>query len=108
DHGSMIDGVGLCKARRYRYAKRDMQELEQQLKESADARFRIVVTDGVFSMDGYLAPLPQICELAERYDALVMVDDSHAVGFVGEHGRGTHGHHGVMGRLDAIPGTLRN
>src|SRR5438094_6606501 len=106
NHASIIDGVRLCKARRYRYANRDMQELEQQLKESADARFRIVVTDGVFSMDGYLAPLPQICELAERYDALVMVDDSHAVGFVGENGRGTHEHHGVMGRIDAITGTL--
>ena len=106
NHASIIDGVRLCKARRYRYANRDMQELEQHLKESADARFRIVVTDGVFSMDGYLAPLPQICELAERYDALVMVDDSHAVGFVGENGRGTHEHHGVMGRIDAITGTL--
>ena len=106
NHASIIDGVRLCKARRYRYANRDMEELEQHLKESADARFRIVGTDGVFSMDGYLAPLPQICELAEPYDALVMVDDSHAVGFVGENGRGTHDHHGVMGRIDAITGTL--
>src|SRR2546423_166728 len=106
NHASIIDGVRLCKARRYRYANRDMQELEQQLKESADARFRIVVTDGVFSMDGYLAPLPQICELAERYDALVMVDDSHAVGFIGPNGRGTHEHHRVMGRIDALTGTL--
>src|SRR5438067_633192 len=106
NHASIIDGVRLCKARRYRYDNRDMLELEQQLKDNADARFRIVVTDGVFSMDGYLAPLPQICELAERYDALVMVDDCHAVGFVGENGRGTHEHHGVMGRIDAITGTL--
>jgi glycine C-acetyltransferase len=83
-----------------------MEDLERQLKGSADARFRMVVTDGVFSMDGYLAPLPEICELAERYDALVMVDDSHAVGFMGANGRGTHEHHGVMGRIDAISGTL--
>src|SRR5438067_11859860 len=106
NHASIIDGVRLCKARRYRYDNRDMLELEQQLKDNADARFRIVVTDGVFSMDGYVAPLPQICELAERYDALVMVDDSHAVAFVGDNGRGTHEHHGVMGRIDAITGTL--
>src|SRR2546430_3737712 len=106
NHASIIDGVRLCKARRYRYANRDMQELEQHLKESADARFRMVVTDGVFSMDGYMAPLPEIVELADRHDALVMVDDSHAVGFVGENGRGTHEHHGVMGRIDAITGTL--
>ena len=89
-----------------RYANRDMEDLERQLKECADARYRVVVTDGVFSMDGYLTPLPQICELAERYDALVIVDDSHAVGFVGEHGRGTHEHFGVMDRIDAITGTL--
>ncbi len=106
NHASIIDGIRLCKARRYRYANRDMDDLEKQLQESADARHRIVVTDGVFSMDGYLAPLPEICELAERYDALVMVDDSHAVGFVGENGRGTHEHHGVMGRVDVITGTL--
>src|SRR5438105_11328126 len=103
---SSIDGVRLCKARRYRYANRDMQDLEKQLKETADARHRIIVTDGVFSMDGYLAPLAEICALAERHDALVMVDDSHAVGFVGENGRGTHEHHGVMGKIDAITGTL--
>jgi len=106
NHASIIDGIRLCKARRLRYANRDMEDLERQLKSSADARFRMVVTDGVFSMDGYLAPLPEICELAERHDALVMVDDSHAVGFMGPNGRGTHEHHGVMGRIDAISGTL--
>jgi glycine C-acetyltransferase len=106
NHASIIDGIRLCKARRYRYANRDMEDLEKQLQESADARHRIIVTDGVFSMDGYLAPLPQICDLAEQHDALVMVDDSHAVGFVGENGRGTHEHHGVMGRVDVITGTL--
>jgi glycine C-acetyltransferase len=106
NHASIIDGIRLCKARRLRYANRDMEDLERQLKDSADARFRMVVTDGAFSMDGYLAPLPEICELAERHDALVMVDDSHAVGFMGANGRGTHEHHGVMGRIDAITGTL--
>jgi glycine C-acetyltransferase len=106
NHASIIDGVRLCKAKRLRYANRDMDDLERQLKDSVGARFRMVVTDGVFSMDGYLAPLPEICELAERYDALVMVDDSHAVGFMGANGRGTHEHHGVMGRIDAISGTL--
>ena len=106
NHASIIDGIRLCKARRYRYANRDMADLERQLQESADARFRLVVTDGVFSMDGYMAPLAEICELAERHDAMVMVDDSHAVGFIGPNGRGTHEHHGVMGRVDAITGTL--
>jgi len=106
NHASIIDGIRLCKARRLRYANRDMDDLEKQLQDSADARFRLIVTDGVFSMDGYLAPLPEICALAERYDALVMVDDSHAVGFMGAGGRGTHEHHGVMGRIDAITGTL--
>ena len=106
NHASIIDGIRLCKARRLRYANRDMEDLERQLKDSASSRFRLVVTDGVFSMDGYLAPLPEICELAERHDALVMVDDSHAVGFMGANGRGTHEHHGVMGRVDAITGTL--
>src|SRR5579859_7296377 len=106
NHASIIDGIRLCKARRLRYANRDMDDLEKQLKDSADARFRLVVTDGVFSMDGYLAPLPEICALAERHDAMVMVDDSHAVGFMGAGGRGTHEHHGVMGRIDAITGTL--
>ena len=106
NHASIIDGIRLCKARRLRYANRDMEDLERQLKDSAEARFRMVVTDGVFSMDGYLAPLPEICELAEKHDALVMVDDSHAVGFMGANGRGTHEHHGVIGRIDAITGTL--
>src|SRR6266852_5294929 len=106
NHASIIDGIRLCKAQRLRYANRDMEDLERQLKDSAGARFRMVVTDGAFSMDGYLAPLPEICELAERYDALVMVDDSHAVGFIGANGRGTPEHHGVMGRVDAITGTL--
>jgi glycine C-acetyltransferase len=106
NHASIIDGVRLCKARRFRYANRDMGDLEKQLRDSADARFRMVVTDGVFSMDGYLAPLSEICDLAERHDAMVMVDDSHAVGFIGKNGRGTHEHHGVMGRIDAITGTL--
>ena len=106
NHASIIDGIRLCKAKRFRYANRDMDDLERQLKESAEARFRMVVTDGVFSMDGYMAPLSQICELAERYDAMVMVDDSHAVGFIGPDGRGTHEHHRVMGRIDALTGTL--
>src|SRR5262249_57392144 len=92
--------------KRLRYASRDMADIEKQLRESADARCRLVVTDGVFSMDGYMAPLPEICDLAERYDAMVMVDDSHAVGFIGANGRGTHEHHGVMGRVDALTGTL--
>jgi glycine C-acetyltransferase len=106
NHASIIDGVRLSKARRYRYANRDMADLGKQLVESGDARYRIVVTDGVFSMDGYLAPLGDICALAEKHNALVMVDDSHAVGFVGENGRGTHEHHGVMGRVDVLTGTL--
>jgi len=106
NHASIIDGIRLCKARRFRYANRDLADLEKQLKDSADARYRIIVTDGVFSMDGYLAPLREICDLAERYGALVMTDDSHAVGFVGENGRGTHEHAGVMGKIDAITGTL--
>jgi len=106
NHASIIDGVRLCKAKRYRYANRDMEDLERQLQDAKDARFRMVVTDGVFSMDGYMAPLREICELADRYDAMVMVDDSHAVGFVGANGRGTHEQQGVMGRVDAITGTL--
>jgi glycine C-acetyltransferase len=106
NHASIIDGIRLCKAKRLRYANRDMEDLERQLKDSQDARFRMVVTDGVFSMDGYMAPLAEICDLADKYDATVMVDDSHAVGFVGANGRGTHEHHGVMGRIDAITGTL--
>jgi len=106
NHASIIDGVRLCKAKRYRYANRDMEDLERQLQDAKDARFRMVVTDGVFSMDGYMAPLREICELADRHDAMVMVDDSHAVGFVGANGRGTHEQQGVMGRVDAITGTL--
>jgi glycine C-acetyltransferase len=106
NHASIIDGIRLCKAKRFRYANRDMADLERQLEDSADARFRLVVTDGVFSMDGYMAPLREICDLADRHDAMVMVDDSHAVGFIGQNGRGTHEHHGVMGRVDAITGTL--
>jgi glycine C-acetyltransferase len=106
NHASIIDGVRLCKARRLRYANRDMDELEARLRESADARYRLIATDGVFSMDGYLAPLDAICDLAEEHDALVMVDDSHAVGFVGEGGRGTHERHGVVDRVDCLTGTL--
>src|SRR6266566_7329219 len=106
NHASIIDGIRLCKARRLRYANRDMADLERQLKDSADARFRLVVTDGVFSMDGYLAPLREICDLAERHDALVMVDDSHAVGVVGAQGRGSHERSGVLGRVDILTGTL--
>ena len=106
NHASIIDGIRLCKAKRLRYANRDMEDLERQLEDSRDARFRMVVTDGVFSMDGYMAPLKEICDLAEKHDAMVMVDDSHAVGFTGENGRGTHEHHHVMGRIDAITGTL--
>ena len=106
NHASIIDGVRLCKARRLRYANRDMADLEARLKEAADARYRLIVTDGVFSMDGYVAPLDEICELAERYDALVMVDDSHAVGFIGEQGRGTAELHGVIDKVDILTGTL--
>jgi glycine C-acetyltransferase len=106
NHASIIDGVRLCKARRLRYANRDMAELESRLQEAADARYRLVVTDGVFSMDGYFAPLDDICRLADRYDALVMVDDSHAVGFVGEGGRGTPARFGVEDRVDIVTGTL--
>src|SRR6266571_8063322 len=106
NHASIIDGIRLCKAQRFRYANRDMEDLERRLKESAGARFRMVVTDGVFSMDGYMAPLPEIVELADRHDAMVMVDDSHAVGFIGANGRGTHELHGVIGRVDILTGTL--
>jgi glycine C-acetyltransferase len=108
NHASIIDGIRLSKARRFRYANRDMADLERQLKEAAEggARRRLIVTDGVFSMDGYLAPLREICDLADRYDAMVMVDDSHAVGFVGPGGRGTPELHGVMDRVDIITGTL--
>jgi glycine C-acetyltransferase len=106
NHASIIDGIRLCKAQRLRYRNRDMDELETRLKEASGARYRLIATDGVFSMDGYVADLRGICDLADRYDALVMVDDSHAVGFVGEHGRGTHELHDVIGRVDIITGTL--
>jgi glycine C-acetyltransferase len=106
NHASIIDGIRLCKAQRYRYANSDMDELEECLKPASGARRRLIATDGVFSMDGYVAKLGEICDLAERYDAMVMVDDSHAVGFVGDHGRGTPELHGVTERVDIITGTL--
>lgn len=108
NHASIIDGVRLCKAKRYRYANNDMQELEARLKEAreAGARHVLIATDGVFSMDGVIANLKGVCDLADKYDALVMVDDSHAVGFVGENGRGSHEYCDVMGRVDIITGTL--
>jgi glycine C-acetyltransferase len=106
NHASIIDGIRLCKARRLRYRNRDLADLEAQLRSAADARYRLIVTDGVFSMDGYFAPLEGICDLAERYDALVMVDDSHATGFIGANGRGTPELAGVVDRVDVITGTL--
>ncbi|MEW9798046.1 glycine C-acetyltransferase [Alteromonas sp. CYL-A6] len=108
NHASIIDGVRLCKAKRYRYANNDMAALEEQLKQAdADgARFKVIATDGVFSMDGVIADLASICDLADKYNALVMVDDCHATGFLGEHGRGSHEYCGVMGRVDIITGTL--
>lgn len=108
NHASIIDGVRLCKAKRFRYANNDMVELESQLQAAneAGARFKLIATDGVFSMDGVIANLQGICDLADKYDAMVMVDDSHAVGFIGEQGRGTHEHCGVMDRVDIITGTL--
>jgi glycine C-acetyltransferase len=106
NHASIIDGVRLCKARRKRYKNRDMADLEKQLKASTDARRRLIATDGVFSMDGYVAPLAAICKLAKKYDAMVMVDDSHAVGFVGPNGRGTPELHGVTDQVDIVTGTL--
>ncbi|MGA0566964.1 glycine C-acetyltransferase [Rathayibacter sp. KR2-224] len=106
NHASIIDGIRLCKARRLRYRNRDLDDLEEQLKAAQDARFRAIVTDGVFSMDGYIAPLQGICDLAEKYDALVIVDDSHAVGFVGRHGRGTPELCGVEDRVDVRTGTF--
>jgi glycine C-acetyltransferase len=106
NHASIIDGIRLSKARRLRYRNRDMADLEAQLKASADARRRLIATDGVFSMDGYVAPLGEICDLADRYGAMVMVDDSHAVGFVGPRGRGTPELHGVSDRVDIVTGTL--
>ncbi|MGL5742469.1 MAG: glycine C-acetyltransferase [Legionella sp.] len=106
NHASIIDGVRLCKAARYRYANNDMKALEEQLIAAKNARFSLIATDGVFSMDGILANLPAICELADKYDAMVMVDDSHAVGFMGETGRGTPEHFGVSDRIDIVTGTL--
>jgi glycine C-acetyltransferase len=106
NHASIIDGIRLCKARRLRYANGDMDELEARLEEAADTRHRLIATDGVFSMDGYLAQLDRICDLAERHNALVMVDDSHAVGVVGPNGRGTPEHHDVVERVDILTGTL--
>jgi glycine C-acetyltransferase len=106
NHASIIDGIRLCKAQRYRYANNNMADLEAKLREAASARFKMIATDGVFSMDGYLANLKGICDLAEKHEALVMVDDSHAVGFMGRRGRGTHEFHDVMGRVDVITGTL--
>jgi glycine C-acetyltransferase len=106
NHASIIDGIRLCKAQRLRYRHGDMEDLAARLRDSAAARLRLVVTDGVFSMDGHLANLPVICDLAERHGALVVVDDSHGVGVMGARGRGTHEHHGVMGRVDILTGTL--
>lgn len=106
NHASIIDGIRLSKAKRFRYANNDMADLEAQLKAAEGARVKLIATDGVFSMDGYIANLPAICDLADKYNALVMVDDSHAVGFMGEHGRGTHEYHNVMDRIDIITGTL--
>ena len=108
NHASIIDGIRLCKAKRFRYANNDMADLEEQLKaaDEAGARYKLIVTDGVFSMDGVIANLKGVCDLADQYGAMVMVDDCHATGFVGENGRGTHEHCGVMGRVDIITGTL--
>jgi glycine C-acetyltransferase len=106
NHASIIDGIRLCKAQRFRYANDDMSDLRVQLEAARDAKVSLVVTDGVFSMDGTIANLPAICELADEFDALTMIDDCHAAGFLGEHGRGTHEYRGVMGRIDIITGTL--
>jgi len=106
NHASIIDGVRLCKAQRYRYEHADMKDLEEKLKAAQGNRLRMIATDGVFSMDGDIAPLPQICDLAEKYQAMVMVDDSHATGFVGRKGRGSHEHHNCMNRIDIITSTL--
>jgi glycine C-acetyltransferase len=106
NHASIIDGIRLCKAQRYRYANDDMQDLESQLKSAANADNRMIVTDGVFSMDGTIASLDKICDLADKHDAITMIDDCHAAGFLGEKGRGTHEYRGVMGRIDIITGTL--
>lgn len=106
NHASIIDGVRLCKAQRFRYKNADMQDLEQQLIAAKDCRHKIIVTDGAFSMDGSVAPLDQICDLADKYEALVMIDESHCTGFIGKNGRGTHEHFNVMDRVDIITGTL--
>jgi len=106
NHASIIDGIRLCKAKRLRYKNNDMADLEAKLQEAREARFRLIATDGVFSMDGIIADLKSICDLADQYDALVMVDDSHAVGFMGKTGRGTHEYRNVMGRVDILTGTL--
>lgn len=106
NHASIIDGIRLCKAQRYRYANNDMEDLEAKLKEASGARRRMIATDGVFSMDGTIAKLDQICDLAEKYDAMVMVDDCHSTGFMGKTGRGTHEYRDVMGRVDIITGTF--
>jgi glycine C-acetyltransferase len=106
NHASIIDGIRLCKAQRYRFENSNMDDLEEKLKQAQSARFRMIATDGVFSMDGTIAKLDEICELAEKYDAMVMVDDSHAVGVLGKRGRGVHEHCNVMGRIDIITGTL--
>ena len=106
NHASIIDGIRLCKAQRFRYKNNDTADLEAKLKEAAGCRYKMIATDGVFSMDGIIANLPGICDLADKYNALLMVDDSHAVGFMGKHGRGTHEHHNVMERIDVMTGTL--
>src|SRR5438093_2645254 len=106
NHASIIDGVRLCKAQRFRYLNNNREDLEAKLKEARNARFRLIATDGVFSMDGCVANLPAVCDLAEAGSAILMVDDSHAVGFMGQRGRGTHEYHKVMGRVDLITGTL--
>src|SRR4051794_23095116 len=106
NHASIIDGIRLCKARRLRYKNNDMADLAARLDEAKDARLKLIATDGVFSMDGIIADLKSLCDLAETHDALVMVDDSHAVGFMGKHGRGTHEYRDVMGRVDILTGTL--
>ncbi len=106
NHASIIDGIRLCKASKYKYKNNDMEDLRRQLEAAKDARIKLIVTDGVFSMDGYIANLKEICDLADEFDALVAVDDSHAVGFMGKNGRGTHEYCGVMGRVDIITGTL--
>lgn len=106
NHASIIDGIRLCKAQRFRYKNNDLADLEAKLKEASGCRFKMIATDGVFSMDGIIANLPGICDLADKYNAILMVDDSHAVGFMGKHGRGTHEHHHVIERIDVMTGTL--